>query len=190
MSIETGRIGEVKTFLIRPVSFAEIPALESLIAASARQLSTEDYTREQIESAIEHIFGVDSELVEDQSYFVVEQEDGELLACGGWSRRKTLFGSDRFNGRESGFLDPAKEAAKIRAFFVHPAHARRGIGRALLAHCEAEAKRHGFSTAEMMATLPGVKLYQREGYHGDNIEYFRQPDGVDVPFLPMRKSLL
>lgn len=175
--------------MIRPASFDEIPALESLIALSARHLSTADYTPEQIESAIAHVFGVDSELVKDGSYFVVE-ENGEYLACGGWSKRKTLFGGDRFAGRESGLLNPAVDAAKIRAFFVHPAHARKGIGRALLAHCEAEARRHGFTQAELMATLPGVKLYRQEGYTGDTIEHFRQPDGVEVPFLPMRKSLI
>lgn len=175
-------------FIIRPATHADIPALEVLIADSARLLSGQDYTVEQIESAIAHIFGVDTELVDDGSYFAVVSPEGEYLACGGWSKRKTLFGGDRFAGRKSGLLDPATEPAKIRAFFVHPAHARKGIGKALLAHCEEAAQAHGFHTVELMATLPGIKLYATHGYEGGDVQFFRQPDGVDVPFLQMRKT--
>jgi GNAT superfamily N-acetyltransferase len=134
-----------------------------------------------------HVFGVDSELVADGSYFVVEC-DGEYLACGGWSRRCTLFGGDQYAGRQSGFLDSRNEAAKIRAFFVHPDHARRGLGTALLRHCESEAKSHGFTKMELMATLPGVKLYRRLGYLGDEIVIHETPAGP-IGFVPMHKAL-
>jgi GNAT superfamily N-acetyltransferase len=176
-----------KSILIRPVRTEDFRRLQALIAASARALSREDYTDQEIEAAIGHVFGVDSELVADGSYFVVERE-GEYLACGGWSRRRTLFGGDQCAGRESGFLDPRTEAAKIRAFFVHPDHARQGIGMALLVHCESEARSHSFTKMEMMATLPGVKLYRRFGYEGHEIVICDTPAGP-IRFVPMRKSL-
>lgn len=177
------------SYTIRPVSYFEIPSLEMLIADSARGLSGDDYTPEQIETAITYIFGVDSELVNDGTYFAVVDESGAYLACGGWSKRRTLFGGDHYAGRKSGLLDPKKDAAKIRAFFVHPDHARKGVGKALLEHCEAEALRHGFTEAELMATLPGVKLYGRYGYVGDAVQRFKQLNGVEVPFVPMKKKL-
>lgn len=172
---------------IRPARADEIPALEDLITASARQLSRGYYTDEEIEAAIAHVFGVDSELVRDGTYLVVEAEDG-VLGCGGWSRRATLFGSDRFAGRESGLLDPARDAAKIRAFFVAPAAARRGVGAALLKACEDAAAAAGFTRTELMATLPGEPFYAVKGY---------QPlpaitvdcGGVAVRFVPMGKIL-
>lgn len=175
-------------FRIRPAMIAEKEVLQELIAASARALSAE-YDREETEAAIHYIFGVDSEVVEDGTYYVVEREE-ELLACGGWSRRRTLFGGDQYQGRKSGLLNPQTEPAKIRAFFVHPNAARQGIGSSLLAHCEAEAKRHGFSRIEMMATLPGVKLYEKFGYEPGELEYHTVPDGRKVRFVPMIKSLI
>jgi GNAT superfamily N-acetyltransferase len=173
---------------IRPARPDEKDLLTALIVQSARQLSRGHYTEAQIEAAVTYVFGVDSELVEDGTYFVVE-EDGIILACGGWSRRRTLFGGDHYHGRSSGFLDPATEPAKIRAFFVHPDHARRGIGSALLRHCEQETARHGFTRLEMMATLPGVKLYERFGYEGQEYTVYTAPDGTDIPCLPMQKTL-
>ncbi|WP_164156581.1 GNAT family N-acetyltransferase, partial [Sandarakinorhabdus rubra] len=117
--------------VIRPADAAEIPALEALITASARVLSQGFYTAEETEAAIAHVFGVDSELVGDGTYLVAEDDAG-IAGCGGWSRRATLFGGDRFAGRSSGLLDPTRDAAKIRAFFVAPHAARRGVGAALL----------------------------------------------------------
>ena len=175
-------------FTIRPAKHEEIPALNALIALSADMLSREDYTPEEIDAANRFVFGVDSELVSDGTYFVVE-EAGVSIACGGWSRRKTLFGGDAFSGREAGFLDPATEAAKIRAFFVHPNHARKGIGRALLAHCEAEARKHGFTRAELMSTLPGIKLYAACGYQGTERKTYDMPNGVMLDFVPMHKPI-
>lgn len=172
---------------IRPAVSAEIPALERLITASARALSQGYYTPEQIEAAISHVFGVDSELVADGSYLVATDGD-DLLGCGGWSRRATLFGGDRFAGRASGLLDPARDAAKIRAFFVAPQAARRGVGAALLAACETAAAAAGFARTELMATMPGVPFYQVRGYvPGAAVSI--DCGGVAVPFLAMHKQL-
>src|SRR5688572_3112511 len=142
---------------MRLATLMDRPALGRLIALSARGLS-EAYTEAQIEAALTGAFGVDSDLIRDGTYWVVEAE-GEIVACGGWSRRKTLFGGDQQAGRQSELLDPARDAARIRAFFVHPAHGRKGLGRALLDKCEAEALAHGFRSAELLATLAGVRLY-------------------------------
>ncbi|MGZ3298949.1 MAG: GNAT family N-acetyltransferase [Asticcacaulis sp.] len=174
--------------ILRPARLDDIPALEALIAVSARALSREDYSEAEIESACAHVFGVDSELVEDGTYYVAEI-GGDAVACGGWSRRRTLFGGDRYAGRVSGLLDPAQDAAKIRAFFVHPDFARRGLGALILRHCEAAARAAGFTRMEMMATLPGVRLYRALGYAGGEIVAHPQPDGVTLRFMPMSRAL-
>lgn len=125
--------------LLRKATLDDRPAIAELIAVSARGLSQGDYTEEQIESAIgTGVFGVDTQLIADGTYYIAEF-DGRMVGCGGWSRRRTLFGGDTFADRASERLDPACEPAKIRAFFVDPAWARRGIGRALLERCEAPA---------------------------------------------------
>ena len=125
-------------YRIRRATLDERPALERLIAESARGLSRADYSDEQIEAAIAAVFGVDTDLIHDGTYYVAEAS-GQFVGCGGWSRRRTLFGGDRYAVRDSGELDPATEAAKIRAFFVHPEWARRGVGAAILAACERDA---------------------------------------------------
>src|ERR1700674_5674576 len=144
--------------VLRKATLADIPRIEALIARSARGLSAEDYRPSQIEGALRGAFGVDTQLLTDQTYFVAE-EDGRFVGCGGWSFRSTLFGGDARAGRDPSTLDPRTHAAKIRAFFVDPANARRGIGSLLLERCEKEAGAYGFSQVELMATLPGVKLY-------------------------------
>src|ERR1700678_1922130 len=151
------------TLVLRNATFADIPPLNALIARSARGLSTQDYRPAQIEGALRGAFGVDTQLLADQTYFVAE-EGGRCVGCGGWSYRSTLFGGDARAGRDSSLLDPRTQAAKIRAFFVDPDSARRGIGTLLLDHCESEARARGFSRVALMATLPGVKLYARRGY--------------------------
>jgi GNAT superfamily N-acetyltransferase len=166
----------------------DVPALEALIAASARAFGRADYTDAQIDAALGTAWGVDTELVRDGTYFVVEV-DGAIVACGGWSRRRTLFGADAQPGRESALLDPTVDAARIRAFFVHPAHGRRGIGRALLEHCEHAARREGFRAAELMATLPGQRLYGAFGYASGNPMEHPLPGGLTIRFVPMRKPL-
>lgn len=176
---------------IRPALPGDVPALEALIAASARILSAGFYTTEQTEAAIAHVFGVDSELIGDGSYFAVHagEDPDDLLGCGGWSRRTTLFGGDRYGGRESGFLDPARDAAKVRAFFVAPHAARRGVGAKLLHACESAAATAGFVQTQLMATLPGVPFYAARGYSaGEPISL--DCGGIAVPFLPMHKQLL
>jgi GNAT superfamily N-acetyltransferase len=175
--------------LLRKATRTDIPQIEALIARSARGLSTDDYRPAQIEGALRGAFGVDTQLLSDETYFVAE-EGGRLVGCGGWSFRSTLFGGDARSGRDSSPLDPRTQAAKIRAFFIDPASARRGIGSMLLEHCENEARAHGFSRAELMATLPGVKLYAARGYVGAPMVHFDVGDGEIIEFVPMRKVLI
>ena len=175
------------SYSLRPATHADREALQRLIARSARELSAADYRPEQIEGALRGAFGVDTQLIDDGTYFVAET-GGHLVGCGGWSRRRTLFGGDRHGDRNAGELDPRSDAARIRAFFVDPDHARRGIGRALLERCEAEARTHGFTRFELMGTLPGVRLYQALGYvSGEPVRYPVAP-GVTIEFVPMRKG--
>jgi GNAT superfamily N-acetyltransferase len=175
-------------YIIRKANLNDREAIENLIGESARNLSLEDYSEQQIEAAILTVFGVDTDLILDETYFVAES-CGALIGCGGWSRRKTLFGGDRFASRDSSELDPKSEAAKIRAFFVHPEFARKGIGRAILAACENEARAYGFRSIELMATLPGLKLYRACGYEGnERVEYEIRND-LRIEFVPMRKDL-
>lgn len=179
-------------FRIRRATFDDVPAMQELIATSARGLSGDDYTPAQVEGALRGAFGVDTQLLRDGTYFVIEA--GERLAgCGGWSRRRTLFGSDTRADRDASELDPAADAARIRAFFIHPDFARRGLGTRLLERCERDATAHGFRRLELMATLPGVRLYAARGYQAE------QPvdwplDGADggltIRFLPMSKPVV
>jgi GNAT superfamily N-acetyltransferase len=174
---------------LRKATHADTPTLKALIARSARELSAEDYRPAQVEGALRGAFGVDSQLLTDGTYFVVE-DGGQIVACGGWSFRSTLFGGDARTGRDASTLDPQTQAAKIRAFFVDPSYARRGIGSLLLAHCEQAARAHGFSQIELMATLPGVKLYAARGYTALAMVHFDVGDGQTIEFVPMRKSLV
>src|SRR5271168_1719182 len=173
---------------LRKAMLADVPALQALIARSARALSTQDYRPSQVEGALKGAFGVDTQLLADQTYYVVE-EAGQFVGCGGWSFRSTLFGGDARKDRDSSLLDPKIHAAKIRAFFVAPSHARRGIGSLLLDRCEQEAREHGFSHMELMATLPGVKLYAVRGYEGTAVVHFDVGCGETIEFIPMRKTL-
>src|SRR6202162_5392357 len=173
---------------LRNATLDDVPALRSLIARSARGLSTADYRPAQVEGALRGAFGVDTQLVNDRTYFVAE-ENGAIVGCGGWSFRSTLFGSDARGGRDSSLLDPKSQAAKIRAFFVDPSWARRGIGTLLLERCEAEARARGFSEVELMATLPGVKLYAVRGYVGAEMVRSEVGAGESIEFIPMRKTM-
>ena len=173
--------------VIRPARISETMVLERLIAASARALSLGFYDSREAEAAIDHVFGVDSDLVGDGTYLVAE-EDGVVVGCGGWSRRRTLFGGDRFAVRDPGYLDPATDAARIRAFFVAPGHARKGIATRLLVACEQAAAAAGFTRIALMATLPGVPFYAAYGYRpGSPIEHLC--GDVAVRFVPMAKEL-
>jgi GNAT superfamily N-acetyltransferase len=149
--------------LIRLATPEDLPALHALIETSVRVLQAGDYTPEQIEGALGTVLGLDTQLIADGTYFVVEVE-GRIAACGGWSKRRTLFGSDHGPGREATLLDPQTDAAKIRAFFVHPDFSRQGIGTRLLEASEQAARDAGFSRFEMGATLTGIPLYRARGY--------------------------
>jgi GNAT superfamily N-acetyltransferase len=173
---------------VRAAALSDAPLLGQLIAESARGLSGGDYTSAQIEASIGTSWAVDTQLIEDGTYFVVET-DQRIVGCGGWSRRRTLFGGDAQVGRDSALLDPALDAARIRAFFVHPEWARRGIGRALLAHSEDEARRHGFRAAELMATLPGERLYRALGYVVTARVQHPLTDALTIELVSMRKAL-
>jgi GNAT superfamily N-acetyltransferase len=166
---------------------ADRAAIQALIGRSIRALGAGDYRPEQIEGALRGAFGLDSQLIEDQTYFVAEHAGG-LIACGGWSFRRTLFGGDAHTERSATELDPALDAAKIRAFFVDPDYARQGLGRALLERCEAEARARGYTRFELMGTLPGVRLYRALGYAGDTVVHYPVGDGVTIEFVPMRKG--
>jgi GNAT superfamily N-acetyltransferase len=176
------------SILLRLARRADVPALEGLIARSARGLSQGDYRAAQVEGALRGAFGIDSQLLDDATYFVAE-EDGALAGCGGWSYRATLFGGDARAGRDASLLDPRTQAAKIRAFFVEPSKARRGIGTLLLERCEQEAKARGFARVELMATLPGVNLYAARGYVGKERVHYDVGDGESIEFVPMQKEL-
>ena len=154
---------------IRLAEAGDIPALRKLIEASVRGLQARDYSALQLEKALQTVYGVDTQLISDRTYFAAEEVDDLvgpsraplLVGCGGWSRRKTLYGGDQFAAREDSLLDPSTDAAKIRAFFVHPAWARRGIGSMILDACESAAQAAGFRRLEMGATLTGVPFIER-----------------------------
>ena len=173
---------------MRKATLADRDAISRLIAESARRLSREHYADTQIEAAVASVFGVDSTLIEDGTYFVADQE-GTLIGSGGWSRRKTLFGGDQFSERDTAMLDSTVEPAKIRAFFVHPEHARKGVARAILSVCEREARAHGFTALELLSTLPGIKFYEANGYSRLGDFDLELNDGVKIEFVPMRKEL-
>jgi GNAT superfamily N-acetyltransferase len=173
---------------LRLATAADVPGLRELIPASVRGLAPGYYTPQQIESSIVHMFGPDSQLIADGTYFAVEV-GGALAACGGWSRRKTLFGGDQTKGSEDPLLDPRTDAARIRAFFVHPAFARRGLGSLLMNACMDAARAAGFTRLALVATLPGEPLYRAFGFA--ERERFDAPlaDGTFLPVVAMEREL-
>jgi N-acetylglutamate synthase-like GNAT family acetyltransferase len=191
---------------IRKAATTDIPVLRRLIEASVRELQAQDYTPAQMEGALESVFGVDSQLIADGTYLVAEARKVDALpvaentsqernpasewaiaGCGGWSKRKTLYGSDHWTGREDTLLDPKRDAAKIRAFFIHPGWARRGVGSKILAACEIAAGAAGFTSYEMGATLTGAKLFGAKGYVA--VEKIEIPlkNGLSLPVIHMEK---
>lgn len=174
---------------LRVARATDVPVLSVLIESSARALSAGYYTPRQIDAAIRHVFGVDSRLIEDGTYLAAI-EDGEIVGCGGWSRRRTLYGGDQRPVGASDMLDPAKDAARIRAFFVAPGHVRKGIGRALLDACEQAARDAGFRRLELMATLPGVAFYAERGFR--QVERITDvlPDGTAIEFVRMERPII
>lgn len=176
------------TVEIRIAQKDDVTALNTLIHQSASALSIGFYNDAQIAALNRYVFGVDTALIADQSYFVVQQQE-RAIACGGWSKRRTLYGGDQRRVGMPELLDPQTDAAKIRAFFVHPDFARQGIGRLLLQHCEQQAKANGFKRCELMATLPGVPLYQKCGYQAIETVVDRLPDQTEVAFVKMSKAI-
>lgn len=209
-------------FHLRQATPQDIPHLRELIESSVRHLQAHDYTPTQIEGALQSVYGVDTQLIADGTYFAVVREEEvrkeearegvrkeadpaapsprvtsheslitapARIACGGWSKRKTLYGGDQYAQREDSLLDPARDAAKIRAFFVHPQYARRGIGTLILAACENAARAAGFTRLEMGATLSGVAFYRAKGYAA--LENLQVPlsNGEMLPIVRMAKEI-
>ncbi|HWU48439.1 MAG TPA: GNAT family N-acetyltransferase [Asticcacaulis sp.] len=166
----------------------DIPALRDLIEDSVMRLQAGDYSEAQRRAALGTVFGIDTALLRDQTYFVIEI-DHVIAACGGWSFRRTLYGADAVAGKDDARLDPERDAARIRAFFVRPGYERRGLGRRLLDACEAAAREAGFTRAEMGATLTGVALYQACGYAPVETTTAPLPDGLSLPIVRMGKAL-
>jgi N-acetylglutamate synthase-like GNAT family acetyltransferase len=178
----------VTAVILRPAMPEDIPALSRLISESARELSRGFYTEAEAESAIRFVFGVDTALVNDGTYYVATL-DGQLAGCGGWSRRNTLYGGDQRPVGTASLLDPEKDAARIRAFFVAPTAARKGVGRALLERCTEAARQAGFRTLTLMATLPGVPFYAALGFHADEDVVDELPDGTMLKFVRMSRRI-
>ncbi len=168
---------------------ADVPALEELIALSVRGIHGPYYRQEQIDASIGTVFGVDRQLIEDGTYFVVEH-GGRVVGCGGWSRRATLCGSDSLRTRRDPEVDPRTEPARVRAFFVHPDWVRRGIGASIMALCEREIRAAGFGRVVIMATLPGVPLYASFGYRETERIAVPMPGGLTIETVRMEKALL
>jgi GNAT superfamily N-acetyltransferase len=179
----------------------DVPILRRLIDASVRGLQTQDYTQAQIEGALKTVFGVDSQLIADRTYIVAQAEPNAIersaandaqsglmiVGCGGWSKRKTLYGSDHWTEREDALLDPLRDAAKIRAFFIHPDWARRGVGSMILRACEDAARDAGFTRYEMGATLTGAKLFGSKGYVAVRPISISLVNGESLPVIHMEK---
>jgi len=173
---------------IRAAVMEDAPVLKELIPLSARELSKGFYTPQQIESAIQYIFGVDTQLISDKTYYVAEA-NGQIVGCGGWSKRKTMFGGDQMKAEADPLLDPKDDAGRIRAFFIHPNWARKGIGRRIIQACENAAQADGFTRMELVATMPGEPLYAAMGY--EVTKRFDQPiqDETTIPLVHMKKQL-
>ena len=174
---------------LRIARMEDVAALEKLIPVSVRALQAAHYSPAQMEAALGPVFGVDRQLIADGTYFVAEH-DAQIIGCGGWSRRKAIFGGDRDRSGEDEWIDPTRDAARIRAFFVHPDFARRGIGRAILAACEEAILKNGFQSAELVATLAGEPLYAAFSY--ESVERYEVPmsDGLKLPVVRMRKRMM
>jgi N-acetylglutamate synthase-like GNAT family acetyltransferase len=174
---------------IRLATNRDIPALETLIRESVKALSVEYYSQQQILSGLSHVFGVDTQLVIDRTYFIAEVEN-QIAGSGGWSKRKTLFGADHSKSDKTDpLLDPARDAARIRAFYVNPEFSRRGVATGILATCEHAARIAGFARVELAATLPGVPFYLARGYEKLEAMFLQTPDGESLPAFRMTRTL-
>ncbi len=171
----------------RIATLDDFDAMRDLMSMAIEQLQTEFLSPEQIEAS-KFVMGLDSLLVRDQTYFVIMA--GEVMAgCGGWSRRKTLFGGDHTQGRDPDLLDPKIDAARVRAMYTHPDYTRRGIGTLILQLCEQAARKEGFKKVELAATMAGVPLYSHYGFLEIGRWMEKTPSGVEVPLAKMVKDI-
>ena len=175
-------------FHLRRARHDDVATVQRLIERSVRQLGAAWYTPDQIASALRFMFGVDTQLIDDGTYYVVQRAD-DIVASGGWSARRTLFGGDQWKHGADAPLDRVTEAARIRAFFVDPGSARRGLGRLLFDRCLTDARSAGFKRLELMATLPGEPLYRALGFAADERVDLELPDGVQVPLVRMSRAI-
>ena len=168
---------------------SDIPGLEALIPLSVRTLQAPYYSPAQMEAALGPVFGVDRQLIRDGTYFVVEQ-DRAIIGCGGWSRRRSLYGGDSGRAGEDELLDPKRDAARVRAFFVHPEWARRGIGRCIMVACERAIEEAGFRAVDIVATLAGEPLYAAFGYAVTERYEISLAGGLGLPVVRMSKRMV
>jgi len=173
---------------LRNAVLADVPALQRLISRSGQELSLPYYTPVQAEAITRHVFGVDTQLIQDHTYFLIEQDD-VVTACGGWSKRQTLFGGDQVKTGPDPLLDPARDPARVRAFFVDPARTRQGLGRRLMQECAEKARASGFNALELVSSLPGEPLYLASGFVICERFALSLPGGVQVPVSRMRRLL-
>jgi GNAT superfamily N-acetyltransferase len=174
--------------VLRLAEHRDVAAVQALIDASVRALSIGYYTEAQIDEALVSVFGVDTQLLNDGTYFVIHV-DVALAAAGGWSRRETLYGGDQTKRTADPLLDPAHDAARIRAFFVAPQFARRGLARQLYAACEQAAVDEGFRRFQLGATLPGVPLYEALGFVPLNRIDSPMRFGLTLPIVRMERAI-
>lgn len=175
------------TFTHRLATRADVPVLTAIMNQAIPELLAPFLTPAQVQASFS-IMGLDTQLIDDGTYFVIE-EGGVIVGCGGWSRRATLFGGDHSAGRDAALLDPATDNARVRAMYTHPAHARRGIGRRILDLCEGAARAEGFRSVELAGTMGGVPLYEACGYRVETEFEADTPSGVAVPLKRMVKPL-
>ncbi len=165
----------------------DIPILAALIKRSAKALCIKDYSAEEVDAALDGAWAIDTALIDDQTYFVC-QTDRQIIGCGGWSKRATLFGGNAYTSRNPAFLDPKVDRAKIRAFFVDPDFVGHDVGLSLLNRCETEALKSNFTRFELMATLTGARFYRRNGYEGDERVAYPVGRQMEIDFIPMTKD--
>jgi GNAT superfamily N-acetyltransferase len=182
------QIPGIEPWPLRLAHEADVSALEALIPLSVRALQSPYYSQAQIEAALGPVFGVDRQLIRDGTYFIAEQ-DGVIIGCGGWSKRRALYGGDSSREHEDELLDPQRDAARVRAFFVHPDWARRGIGRSIMAACEQAIRDSGFRTVDIVATLAGEPLYAFFGYAVVERYDIAMASDMSLPVVKMNKRI-
>lgn len=173
---------------LRIARLDDVDQITTLIQRSVRVLCASDYSEKQIEYALKTAWGLDLQLIMDGTYLVVETGE-QIVACGGWSYRKTLFGNNSEQNRNSSIINPKNGAAKIRAFFVEPEYSRMGLGSLIMSRCEKTTRERGFRKLELMATLPGKRLYERHGFVTGKLLEYPLEDQIAITFIAMEKEI-